>query len=786
MLKKILSCLLLITVTVFAQRFLPDWQNAAIILPEKPNIVQGFAAEELQKHLALIGGVQLKIQRGGSAAFPLFVGTLPPGREQPLAPEEALWQISPQGCWFCGDDTPSSELKNRVPVAGVCRLQKLGTLTAVYDFLEQQFQVRWIEPGDGGIAFPAVTELSLQAGQGGWVPSIPKRGLRLGIAPFKSYNQDLPEAFQLTAEQWEKWNNEVSVWSKRMRMGSHLPMQYGHAFTTWWNKYGEQHPEYFAEVKGKRAPTRPKMPDTIKMCVSNPGLHRQIIENWLAGNPRSKFINVCENDWGDFCECTECRKLDMPPPPGKSWDYDLSDRYLYFANQVQKLAAEHDPEVTVCTYAYSVYRFPPRREKADPRLIIGFVPGMFAFEATDRMYKEWNAAGARQLFLRPNCQHSNTSLPMGFEKLMFDFFQLGVRNGIVGTDYDSIHHFWANTGISDYILARAHCYPDKTFAELEEEYYSAYGPAAADIREYYQYWRNEVWEKRLMPNRETIAERGRYGNFRRGLMWDLHKYYSEQDFELMDRILDRAAAREGLEAQVTARLQRLRLSNQHNLLLYKAITAPVEKKFTRSRELLTFRLANKDNLNLDWRTQLVSIERSFGDLAGTYAIWNFRDYADFQSMPEKWFFKIDSEDLGLKEKWELTPGGQITSTWEPIKITSGWEQQEGSGMHPKLLELLKEYDGIGYYGQTVKINPDWKGKEIALLFGAVDESCWVWVNGKAAGERIFKNSDDWKVPFAIRIDHCIDWEAPQQTVVVRVHDRGGQGGIWKPVAVVMK
>ncbi len=786
MLKKIFFCLFLVTVVCFAQRFKPDWSNAAIILPAKPSIAQGFAAEELQKHLALIGGWELKILRGGSAAFPFYIGALPPGQERELAEEEAVWHSTPQGCWFQGDDSPNAELRERVPLMSVCRLNKLGTLTAIYDFLEQQFQVRWLEPGDSGIAFPPISEPSLQSGQGGWVPSIPKRGLRLGIASYANYNQNLPEAFQLTKEEWENLFTKVATWSKRMRMGSHLPMSYGHAFTTWWERYGEQHPEYFAQVKGRRAPTRPKMPDTIKMCVSNPGLHRQIVENWLAGKQRSKFINVCENDWGDFCECEECRKLDLPPPEGKAWDYDLSDRYLYFANRVQQLAAEHDPEVRVCTYAYSVYKFPPRREKADPRLIIGFVPSMFAFEESDRMYQAWNAAGARQLFLRPNCQHSNTSLPMGFEKLMFDFFQLGVKNGIVGTDYDSIHNFWANTGIADYILARAHCFPDKSFVELEEEYYSAYGAAAAEIREYYQYWRNEVWEKRLVPNREAIVTKGKYGNFRRGLMWDLHKYYFEEDFAQMERILDRAASRDGLDARTSARLQGLRLANRHNLLLYRAITAPVKEKFTKSRELLAFRLENKDNLNLDWRSQLVRIEREFGDLAGVYAVWNFRDYADFQAIPERWFFKVDDQEVGLTEKWELTPGLQILSTWEPIKVTSGWEQQSGSGMHPKLLEMLKEYDGIGYYGQTIKINPTWKGKEIELLFGAVDESCWVWINGKPAGERIYQGGDDWKIPFSIRIDHCIDWEQPEQTIVVRVHDSGGQGGIWKPVTAVMK
>ena len=283
-----------------------------------------------------------------------------------------------------------------------------------------------------------------------------------------------------------------------------------------------------------------------------------------------------------------------------------------------------------------------------------------------------------------------------------------------------------------------------------------------------------------------MAIRGRYGNWRRGLMWDLHKYYFEDDFALMERILERAANRDGMDAQSSARLQRLRLASRHNLLLHRAITASAEEKFACARELLTFRLTNKDSLNLDWREQLVRIERDFGDLAGVYAAWNFRDYADFQAIPTRWFFKIDDRDLGLAERWELTPSQRILSSWEPIRVTSAWEEQKDSGMNPKLLEMLKDYDGIGYYGQTIKLRPGWKGKEIALLFGAVDESCWVWINGKPAGERIYQGGDGWKIPFTIRIEHCVDWEKPEQTIVVRVHDSGGQGGIWKPVTAVMK
>ena len=80
----------------------------------------------------------------------------------------------------------------------------------------------------------------------------------------------------------------------------------------------------------------------------------------------------------------------------------------------------------------------------------------------------------------------------------------------------------------------------------------------------------------------------------------------------------------------------------------------------------------------------------------------------------------------------------------------------------------------------------WKGKEIALVFGAVDESAWVYLNGKLCGTQIYKGGDDWKKPFTIRIDQAINWNGGSQRLFVRVEDNGGLGGLWRPVMLVCR
>ena len=96
---------------------------------------------------------------------------------------------------------------------------------------------------------------------------------------------------------------------------------------------------------------------------------------------------------------------------------------------------------------------------------------------------------------------------------------------------------------------------------------------------------------------------------------------------------------------------------------------------------------------------------------------------------------------------------------------------------------MKNYDGIGWYALRLAGPKAWKGKKICLLFGAVDESAWVYLNGKYCGERVFKDPDDWKRSFAIRIDQNINWNSRWQTIVVKVRDTNGQGGIYRPVTL---
>ena len=126
---------------------------------------------------------------------------------------------------------------------------------------------------------------------------------------------------------------------------------------------------------------------------------------------------------------------------------------------------------------------------------------------------------------------------MGFDKQIFDAFKIGYKYGIFGTSYDTLHGFWDISGLADYVIARAHVDPTKDYDYYVSEYCSSYGLAAKEAKEYFDYIRKNIWDKQLWPKRKEISNAGRYGNFRQGLMWNIHTYYSEKDFDNLDELV---------------------------------------------------------------------------------------------------------------------------------------------------------------------------------------------------------------------------------------------------------
>ena len=765
-------------------------QDSVIVQPAAADARQQDAARELRKHLALITGPPIDIVEEGVAVPPgtyaFKVGIAPADDPEPVASQESRWVITPTAAYFYGDTEGYGD----------------GAPFAVYSFLEDQLGVHWVEPGDEGIVYQERPDLELRTGAFRWVPKLTFRKIRLGGArsakkmdPVRQQFRDYAD-FQPTLAEHNAFAEGVMLWQKRMRMGGSRPGG-GHAFSTWWEKYGETHPEYFALNKdGRREPVPlPKADQTtqfVKICASNPHVAERVVMDWLPRKDLNRFVNVGINDGAEnFCECEECRKLDVPLEEEKKHAH-LTDRYVHLANAVAKEVRKHRSDACATMYSYLTTLEPPRRLRLESNLVVQTVPYVIPLESsiTEELLGGWQKAGATMLAFRPNyhVKYLTTTMPLGIEKQMFDVFQIAVKNGCISADYDSLNNNWPVTGISDYVLARAMSDPAKPFSHWENQYYSAFGNAADDARDYFRYWRKSLWDQRLMPNIKTICNKGGAGDFARGLLWSIGDYYTLADFDTTRAMLDAAAARD-LRPAERKRLRELSLANEHARLMFKAIAADPMDKSENAEDLLAFRRTYKDELKLRWMG-VFAFELANGDLTGLEIAREMKGYLTPWLKTELfWRFRLDPDSQGLKEQWQ-TRSWEETAGWEQLRTDRFWERQfdfdEVNNLSDETAKVITRYDGIGWYTTQRQIPADWKGRTIFLRFGAVDESCWVYLNGQYAGEHVFQHKNDWKTPFEIRIDPLIDWNAALQRITVRVEDKGGMGGIWRPVWVVSK
>lgn len=702
-------------------------------------------AQDLQKHLELITGKKIALSFRDSnisgKGYIFAIGKVPAGTTGNFQAEEARWKAEKNILYFYGDKKP-------------------GISHAVYLFLEDALNVRWV--WNHAITAPRQNPIRLKTTSGKWIPELCIRTIR-------------------------GYKGVRYPWQRRLRSGSHNAPPYGHAFTTWWDRYGKDHPEYFALNFGKRQPTKiggnkqdvaaftGPMKEKIALCVSSDAVAERIISNW---NRKSPYINICENDAPDelSCHCEKCRALDQLKK-GETFTHNLADRYIYFAHNVLKRAKKIRKDARVSMYAYNASQNAPRKERPHKDVVLGIVPTHFDFSSIEKYVGSWKKAGMNEFYYRPNRHfYYQNIVPTGCEEHFFKVFQYMVKQNAIGFDYDAPSPIRYYDAFADYVIFKGMQDSSKDFAYWENHYMQGFAPAEKEVKAFYAYWRENIWNKRLAKDQKRLADDGKYYNFARGLGYNLKKYYKDSDFVQAGKFLDQALARKDLSPEVRSYITLLKKENDHVRLIFRAAA---NKKDEDSLALLRYREEHKMPL-------FQNVEKYWGDICGIEKVKNLAAFeVPFMELPLFWKFRLDRNDAGIKEKWYA---GEINK-WKYYMATNrGWENPH---KHYKIItdEIRKQtadYDGIAWYAIHTPIRQELKGRKIFLYFQAVDESCQIYVNGKKAGEHLFKNDDDWRTPFLIPIDHVIDWTKKQQRIVVRVQDTNGQGGIWKRVFIVSK
>ncbi|MHC4873292.1 MAG: DUF4838 domain-containing protein [Planctomycetota bacterium] len=765
----------------------PD--NIVIVLPEKADNIKKFAADELQKHLALITGKKPVIVTGkniDNSKLPIFVGVKKAEDKTALDREEARYFISKDSIYIYGEDTVEMQY-DTLPDWAFHRRNHTGTMFAVYSFLEQELGVVWVAPGDEGISYRAAEKLALAEKTFSWKPSLPLRIVRpttYGAYFISEQAKHVPEDFRFSKELIYQKRMDSLIWSKRMRTGASIYMRYGHAFTHWWKEYGKEHPEYFAlNTKGKREPWSPKKPDRIKMCVTNKGLHKEIVKKWLK-KAEEETINLCENDSAGYCLCEDCLKLDVGSTKEKL-SPSMSDRYIWFSKQVLAEAKKHRPGTKGVMYAYGAYNTPPKRERVPADLILGVVPRyMLPRKDFKSFFAAWKKRGASSFFIRPNDLHADIGIPLGFEKLLYDNLQAAIKMGSIGADYDTIQDYWASSGVANYILCRALMDPEKSFEHWENEYCSAFGKASSDVKRYLKIWR-KIWENRIVPDRETMFEKSGNVGYGAAFYKSVGKYFTDRDFDIAEKIL-KAASVKISNSREQKLLDNLIFAVKHGRLIINAINEdyPDGGEKNQIEAILALRDLRKEKLN----EINIAFPRYFRK-ERLYCQFNVKTSAEFfekavyyERLPEYWSFKIDSDKQGVKKGWHKAES-KVIAGWEKMKTGQFW-RMEKKGVKPETAKQLENYGGHAWYAVNVPWRQEYKDKKVYLVLGNVTTHFEVYVNGKKAGERLLpKKSKDrkkhaWRDSVRVRIDKFII-PGSVQNIAIDVEGMGRWSGILK-------
>ncbi len=480
---------------------------APIVIAEEATPKTQRAGEELADYMERITGARPEIFTGMPPAVPekaIWVGyqahldELFPQTDLNLEyPEEILIAANENHLVIAGRDRWDGE--------DPATQNEFGTVNAVYTFLQDYLDVRWLWPGEVGTDIIEKETIAFEPFEYRYHPQIrSRRGILRMSATEGGYSQS-PE---FTRKQ-------------RLQLDS-LTAGGGHAFGDWWERFHEDHPEFFAlQPDGTRSGY--PSPGNAKLCQTNPDVWDQWmkdVKDQLSRNPQQVVFNASPNDsWASgHCICDDCREWDHPDAElrrfgweGVSQDYyALSDRHVTFANTLaRKLRQEYpDEEYYVLMMAYGHSRPVPIEAVPDDNVIISSVANfIFRPDNADRgspndtphrvQFSGWGDV-ANHLFWRPNTgnpygwRRGDPGIAYYFDQTIEDF-RFIAENNCIGIFIDTVWEHYSTHAPLYYVMAQMAWNPYVDGHEVLQDFYRrGFGNAAGEIEAYWNYFAENI------------------------------------------------------------------------------------------------------------------------------------------------------------------------------------------------------------------------------------------------------------------------------------------------------
>gem|GEM_PF-2332759 len=751
--------------------------NYVIVTPDAPVKSVTYAAEELQSYLRRITGAELPVVKEAQApkAKRIFVGPCAATAAEGITTppwEHFIARVVGNDLFINGGDNKGKPLD---------RFTRTGTLYGVYGLLERFGGVRWLWPGELGEVVPqspdfAVPEdLSLEDG-----PDFRIRSLWLTYRNPAWIRQD------------------YYGWWRRNGQGQDISGNAGHAYARLLgSKHFEEHPEYYAEIDGKRRPMRGTHG---QICTSNP----EVIEICAQAAAKSikDIVPISPNDGAGFCTCKQCRALDVPEHIMK-WGggemVALTDRIFTFANKTADRAHEINPNKLFGHFCYTFFKPPPAKlEDLSDYIVLFFAYGCHWYRNPEMREKYHGFIDGWARYGNPMVAREYYGLiywhglPNIHTRMIEEDIKYIRDRGFVGLQSEMCYDF-ATHGPNYYVAAKMLWDTDSTRDQILADYYrSGFGPAANDVAEYF-----DIFERRLASLGAAACGSGSSNVDNLAMQFDedtvaaaraaLDQAYTRVDDDIITARLD--FIRIGLEyTDATARLigllKKLNGAGMAFARLDPQMTTPPPNR----RQVLSWLLEAKTLHDRRWETiesqgKLPALHRAALDYSESKNRWgktlqaHYDMLADetgrFQELPLSWRFAVEDTDQGEAAGWHKVDHDD--ATWDSIDTNRPWEKQGHEGL-----------DGVCWYRVAFDVTAEQAASEhVVLRLGAIDEDGWVWLNGGKVGEIVFDvnvNPDSWKLP--LNLDVTGKLREGTNVVAVRVRDQSGMGGLWKPCCLI--
>lgn len=484
--------------------------RASIVLPDQPSPVARAAANILRAHLQEISGAEIgivaesKLDAVAKAKPLILVG------EGTLAKSLGMTADGLAAGGF-HVETKGNVLALLGTDAGTPS-DSFGTMYATAWLLENKLGVRYLWPGELGKVVPKQRTITIADFLHRSAPALAQRNIR--SMGWHDRLQTGLNNLGFTKEDYERLHRDASAvqtetcdWFRWQGMGGSLNIPGGHAFDYTWEKYGKEHPDWFAmQPNGSRDMT--PFGDRPRLCKSNAGLIAAIAQDKieeLNKTPNVLGVSLSPSDGGraTFCTCPQCEALDAPNARKIAlWDFTgkerrefehvgLTDRMVFFWNSIAEQVTKVHPGKLFTVDAYSAYSAAPVMRSLHPNLVVRFAALEYEDDATRmQAVPDWDAwaRAAKRIYFRSNLMLAGrrTGMPLLYPHRFAEDFRHFAKTGMIGTDLDSCTHNWATQGLNYYIVARLHWDPSRDVDAMIEDYCRAgFGPAAKTMRAYF-------------------------------------------------------------------------------------------------------------------------------------------------------------------------------------------------------------------------------------------------------------------------------------------------------------